>query len=121
MEDMIIHVITHVIISDILSSRMEITASPDLPMSYHHAEPEQLLEGSRQNHDEFELIGLTSPQMVNRAFPQLVTIVKLARVTVTVASTVTTAYPVAGPTDRVTLSIAGCVPTDLPKAAMNPC
>lgn len=87
---------------------------------------EILLETSqiqeRADHAEFEIIGLNPKgNQLNRAFPPFITIVKLDRVTVTVPSTVTTVYPVTASTDRVTLSISGCVPTDLPAAALNPC
>lgn len=102
---------------------MEMTASP---VYQSQLADEILLETSqiqqRADHGEFEIIGLNPKgNQLNRAFPPFITIVKLERVTVTVPSTVTTAYPVTASTDRVTLSISGCVPTDLPAAALHPC
>ena len=70
------------------------------------------LETSEQ---EYEIHGVF-PQFAERAFPfaQKITLVKLDRVTVTATQTVTSNFPIAGPTDRVTLAISGCVPTNLP-------
>lgn len=65
---------------------------------------------------EYEIHGVF-PQFAERAFPfsNKITLVKLDRVTVTATQIVTSIFPFVGATDRVTLNIGGCVPTDLPK------
>lgn len=87
-----------------------------------HLEASQFLH-HQGHHDEFEIIGLSPEHMANRALPPLfgspITIVKLARVTVTATQTVTSVYPVSVPADRVTLTISGCVPASLPAGVIG--
>lgn len=104
---------------------MEVTAVPELRAGRESHEAAHL-EASQfgQEHDEFQIYGLSPEHMGNRAIPNLfgppITIVKLARVTVTASQTVTSVFPVTAPTDRVTLTISGCVP-NTPPAVWTAC
>ena len=86
----------------------------------------QEIETSQDVQHEYEIVGLpfSSCLLVPVPIPifglgKRVTLIKYDRVTVTTTHLLTSAYPVQNHQDRVTLSIAGCFPSDLP--AYPPC
>lgn len=95
---------------------MEITASPELPLS-DATQQDVIVETSLDNeYQEYAIVGLDdiSERASMPFFGKRITIVKLDRVTVTEVTTVTTAYPITNPNDRVTVGYLGCIPADAP-------
>lgn len=96
---------------------MEVTASPELSLR-EAIQQDVAVEASRSDDlDEYEIVGLTSDHFEERALPFMnnrVTIIKLDKATVTVKTTITSAYPTTNPDQRVTLAYSGCIPEDAP-------
>lgn len=98
--------------------RMDMTASPELSLR-EAIQQDVAVEASRaEEYHEYEIIGLMPHHFAERALPFFgggrVTIVRVDPMTVTVSQTVTSKFPFDTPTDRVTLSYSGCVPTEVP-------
>ena len=82
---------------------------------------QQDVEASKEEeYHEYEIIGLIPNHFAERALPffsggtKALTIVRVDPVTVTVQQTVTSPYPFASPSDRVTVAYSGCVPSEVP-------
>ncbi len=98
--------------------RMEMTASPDLSLR-ESIQQDVAVEASRaEEYHQYQISGLMPHHFAERALPLLgggnpITIVRLDPVTVTVSQTVTSKFPFAIPSDRVTLVYVGCVPSNI--------
>lgn len=100
------------------------TASPDVSLG-ESIKQDVAVEASRtEESQQYQIAGLMAHHFAERALPLIlgsssnpITIVRLDPVTVTVSQTVTSKFPFDKPSDRVTLSYAGCIPSDV--VAMN--
>lgn len=99
-----------------LSYRMEITASPELPLTDAIQQAVIVETSLDDEYQEYAILGLDdiSERASMPFFGKRITIIKLDRVTVTQVTTVTTNYPTTSPNDRVTVGYLGCIPPDAP-------
>ncbi|XP_057371727.1 mucin-2-like [Daphnia carinata] len=96
---------------------VEVTANPDMSLR-ESIQQDVAVEASRaEEYQEYYITGLM-PHFAERALGiNPITIVRLDPTTIIVTQTVTSKFPFDKPSDRVTLSYGGCVPSNV--VAMN--
>ncbi|KAI9564213.1 hypothetical protein GHT06_007951 [Daphnia sinensis] len=96
---------------------LEVTANPDMSLR-ESIQQDVAVEASRaEEYQEYYITGLM-PHFAERALGiNPITIVRLEPTTVIVTQTATSKFPFNKPSDRVTLSYGGCVPSNV--VAMN--